>query len=75
MELTSCPECGAPAQVEQRHVLESTDGPVEHVKIRCVGGHWFFLPSAALEHAVRARPGAPRAAEPEAPCRRARSRR
>jgi len=49
MEMTTCPECGVPAQIEQRHVLASTDGPVEHVKIRCVSGHWFFLSVAALE--------------------------
>ncbi len=48
MELTSCPECGVPAHVEQRHVMESTDGPIEHAKIRCVRGHWFFLSVAAL---------------------------
>ena len=36
MELTTCPECGAPAHIEHRHVLESTDGPIEHAKIRCV---------------------------------------
>ena len=48
LELTSCPECGLPAHVEQRHVLESTDGPIEHAKVRCVSGHWFFLSVAAL---------------------------
>ena len=52
MELTTCPECGMPAHVEQRHVLESTDGPIEHAKIRCVRGHWFFLSVAALEQPV-----------------------
>jgi hypothetical protein len=55
MELTTCPECGVPAHVEQRHVLESTDGPIEHAKIRCVTGHWFFLSVAALAAGV-ARP-------------------
>jgi hypothetical protein len=62
MELTTCPACGAPAQVEQRHVLESTDGPIEHAKIRCVSGHWFFLTVAALE--VTAPRATPRAAVP-----------
>ena len=47
MELTTCPECGAPAHIEQRHVLESTDGPIEHARIRCVQRHFFFLP---VEH-------------------------
>jgi hypothetical protein len=54
MELTSCPECGATAAIEARHVLESTDGPVEHAKVRCVTGHGFFLPVASLDRpAVR----------------------
>jgi hypothetical protein len=59
MELTVCPECGAPAQIEHRHVLESTDGPIEHAKIRCVSGHWFFLPVAALAEAVVRREDSP----------------
>jgi len=49
MELTSCPECGRPAEVESREVLESTDGPVEHARIACLDRHWFFLPVATLE--------------------------
>jgi hypothetical protein len=42
-ELTPCPECGLPAEIEHRSVLQSTDGPVEHVKTRCATGHWFFM--------------------------------
>lgn len=30
MELTTCPECGELATIAERHVLESTDAPVEH---------------------------------------------
>ncbi|PJJ54219.1 hypothetical protein CLV56_3727 [Mumia flava] len=41
MELTTCPDCGAPAEVTGRFALESTDGPMEHVRLRCVLGHWF----------------------------------
>ena len=58
MELTGCPECGAPAAIEERHVLQSTDGPIEHAKVRCVTGHGFFLPVASLER-VRASLDAP----------------
>ncbi len=58
MELTGCPECGAPAAIEERYVLQSTDGPVEHAKVRCVTGHGFFLPVASLEQ-VRASHDAP----------------
>ena len=49
MELTTCPECGRPAEVEWRDVLESTDGPVEHARVTCVDRHWFFVPVAVLE--------------------------
>jgi hypothetical protein len=62
MELTLCPECESPAEIEQRHVLESTDWPIEHVKIRCVSRHWFFLPVAALSRPC----GAPAEAVPGA---------
>jgi hypothetical protein len=48
MELTVCPECAEPAEVQWRAVMESTDGPVEHAKILCVRRHWFLLPTAAL---------------------------
>lgn len=53
MELTSCPECGHPAEVLGRDVLESTDGPVEHARVRCVQRHFFFLPVEVLS---RSRP-------------------
>jgi hypothetical protein len=48
MDLTACPECAELAEVQWRAVLDSTDGPVEHAKVRCVQRHWFLLPVAAL---------------------------
>ncbi len=48
-ELVDCPECGLPAEVLDRFVLESTDGPIEHVKIRCIKGSPFLMPTASLE--------------------------
>jgi DNA-directed RNA polymerase specialized sigma24 family protein len=48
MQLTSCPGCAGPAEIVDRHVLESTDGPIEHVQVRCVERHHYFLPAAAL---------------------------
>ena len=48
MDLTTCPECGNAAEIQWRDVLESTDGPIEHVKIICVERHWFLLPAACL---------------------------
>lgn len=48
MDMTLCPQCGEPAEVQWRDVLESTDGPIEHAKILCVNRHWFLLPVADL---------------------------
>jgi hypothetical protein len=48
LDLVVCPECAAPAEVVDRYVLASTDGPVEHVKVQCLDRHWFVLPAAAL---------------------------
>jgi hypothetical protein len=45
-QLTGCPECRAPAEVVDRFVMPSTDGPVVHVKVRCVTGPWFVVPAA-----------------------------
>jgi hypothetical protein len=52
MNMTTCPECGAVAEIVERHVLGSTDGPMEHVKVRCVDRHWFFLPVSWLARAL-----------------------
>jgi hypothetical protein len=49
VQLTRCPECDGTAEVEYRSVLDSTDGPVEHVKIRCVNRHWFNMPVSYLD--------------------------
>ena len=48
MDTTTCPECGATAEVTDRWALESTGGPMEHVKIQCVRRHWFLMPTAML---------------------------
>ena len=48
LDTTTCPECGALAEVTERAVLESTDGPVEHARVVCVDRHWFLLPTAGL---------------------------
>lgn len=61
VDWTSCPRCGGLAEVEWRAVLESTAGPFEHAKVRCVQRHWFLLPTATLPSAAvgvrRQRPG------------------
>jgi len=67
MDLTTCPECGNAAEITARDVLESTDGPIEHVKVVCVAQHWFVLPVASLataDHGVE-----PTRSRPERPTR------
>ena len=50
MDDTRCPEpgCELPAEILDRAILESTDGPIEHARIVCLGGHRFFMPTAML---------------------------
>lgn len=48
LQLTGCPDCGLPAEITRRAVLPSTDGPVEHVGVCCVGRHVFLLPTFLL---------------------------
>jgi hypothetical protein len=47
--MVNCPDCGLPAEVLDRFVLESTNGPVEHLRIRCVAGSPFLVPTSCLE--------------------------
>jgi hypothetical protein len=49
MDITTCSQCGQPATVQWRAVLESTDGPTEHARIDCLNRHWFLLPIAVLD--------------------------
>lgn len=41
--LTSCPQCGLPAEIDERFWLESTDGPVDHAALSCIDGHHFRM--------------------------------
>src|SRR6516164_1054355 len=36
--------CGLPAEVECEFVMDSTDGPLDSVMIRCPSGHFFNAP-------------------------------
>ncbi len=56
LDLHACPECGSFAEVEWRDVVDSTDGPVEMVKIRCLHRHWFLLPVETLRRSGGAPP-------------------
>jgi hypothetical protein len=42
VDLVACPDptCQAPAWVHDRWTWPSTNGPVDHVKTGCEGGHW-----------------------------------
>ena len=46
MSFAECPEptCAMPAEIVNRFVLASTDGPLEHVTIRCLVRHQFRMP-------------------------------
>ncbi len=49
LNTVACPQCGQPAEIEWADLLPSTDGLVQHVKIRCLFRHWFLMPSARLD--------------------------
>lgn len=42
--LVDCVTCGLPAEITDRFTLGGAPGPVEHVKVVCVGKHWYTLP-------------------------------
>jgi hypothetical protein len=46
LQLTVCPEqtCQLPAEITDRFVLSSTDGPIEHVMVHCVARHISTVP-------------------------------
>jgi hypothetical protein len=50
MDDTACPEpgCTLPAEILDRTLLASTDGPIEHARVMCPGGHGFLMPTELL---------------------------
>lgn len=52
-DTTRCPTCNATAWIVDRFVLDSTDGPIEHARLRCWGldKHHLTMPTAGLAHA------------------------
>ena len=48
----SCPECGASAEETDRFVLDSTDGPIEHVALGCPRNHQFQMPVDKLSSSL-----------------------
>ena len=53
LQLTVCPDpaCQLPAEIVDRFVLASTDGPIEHARVQCLGRHIFTVPVARLVRA------------------------
>ncbi len=49
MQWTTCPECGAVAEIRHRTVLPSTASPVEHVGVLCLARHTFLMPVDVLD--------------------------
>ena len=48
MDKTGSIRCGLPAEVQDRYLMTSTDGPLESAKIRCPRGHSFNGPVESL---------------------------
>ena len=48
LTLISCPDCSVPAEITERFSLPSTDGPVNHVALRCATGHHFRMAADML---------------------------
>jgi uncharacterized protein YbaR (Trm112 family) len=48
MDIVCCPSCDQPAEIVWRTHLSSTDGAVEHVRLRCLAQHVFLMPAAGL---------------------------
>ncbi len=48
LRIECCPDCEAPAEIEWSDTVDSTGGPLELVKVRCLNRHWFLMPAAGL---------------------------
>ena len=57
LDLVGCPACAAPAEVVERYVLDSTDGPIEHATVLCSDRHRFTVLVERLRHPTRAANG------------------
>jgi hypothetical protein len=44
LEFVSCPDCSMIASAQWGGCLDSTEGPVEHVRVTCLYRHWFVMP-------------------------------
>jgi hypothetical protein len=57
--LIACPECELPAEITERFWLDSTDGPVLHLCVSCIDGHYFRMPADRLLADVQPAPERP----------------
>jgi hypothetical protein len=48
MDSHGAERCGLPAEVEDQYTVQSSDGPLISMKIRCPVGHWFNGPLESL---------------------------
>jgi hypothetical protein len=50
LDMTGSARCGLPAEVEDEYIMQSTDGPLRAVRIRCPHGHYFNGLASLLRH-------------------------
>jgi hypothetical protein len=55
LTLTTCPECGAVAEVIDEGCVGSTGGAVRMVRVNCVRRHWFLMAEDGLARAAGGR--------------------
>jgi hypothetical protein len=53
LEFVTCPDCSMIATAQWGGWLESTDGPVDHVRVTCVQRHWFLMPPDMFSERLR----------------------
>jgi len=67
MDRDGAVRCGLPAEVSCRFIMNSTDGPLESVMIRCPSGHCFNGPIEFLAFEEAARAAGQNQAQPQPP--------
>jgi hypothetical protein len=55
LDVVACPGCSMTAASQWSGRMESTAGPVDHVRITCVNRHWFLMPADALNERTQNR--------------------
>jgi hypothetical protein len=53
LDIAACPECSMTAALHEWDQIESTDGPVGHVRVTCVNRHWFLMPVDRLNEILQ----------------------